>query len=153
MIGYPDEIDCIWVGSDSNGFVAAFVTAGFGCIPWGALKDAVLPIENIELSLAELPSISDANLLISYPRPDDFIALAQKGLFVYDWPDVHRVERDYARKYEKVAAPTNPVLMQKLPPLLRASTAGIKFNLLFSQENFVRVEDHFQPWEIEAPSL
>jgi hypothetical protein len=106
----------------------------------------------MELLLAELPSISDENLLISYPRPDDFIALAQKGLFVYDWPDVHRVERDYTRKYEKVAAPTDPVLMQKLPPLLRALAAGIKFKLSFSQENFVRVEDHFQPWEIEARS-
>ncbi|MBY3136110.1 hypothetical protein [Rhizobium laguerreae] len=152
MTKYPSGMDYVWIGSDKDGFLAAFVTGGFGSIPLAALEDAALPLENVEPLLAEMPSVSKANLLVSYPRPDDFIAIAEKGFFVYDWADTHRVERDYTRKYEMVAAPTSPVPLQKLPSLLQVSARRIKFNFPFSEEILINIKDNFQPHEICAPT-
>ncbi|MBY5462919.1 hypothetical protein ELG97_00955 [Rhizobium leguminosarum] len=109
-----------------------------------------MPLENVDALLADLPSISESNLLVPYPRPDDFIAIAQKGLFVYDWPDVHRLERDCTRKYEKVAAPSNPASLQKLPTLLQVSAGRMKFVLSFSEESFIDIDDNFEPHEISV---
>lgn len=44
------------------------------------------------------------------PRPDDFVELAEQGLFVYDWTDIHRKRKDYLHAYELVAVPSGAML-------------------------------------------
>lgn len=39
----------------------------------------------VEVLLMALPVIADVNLRVIVPRPDDFLDMACRGLYVYDW--------------------------------------------------------------------
>jgi hypothetical protein len=121
---YPFGLDCVWLAADRNGHVGAFVTAGFGPIPARALIYEQGSIEDIEGCVNELPRVSLARLLISGDVPS-FIAMAERGLFVFDWQHVHRSLRDYTRKYEPVAAPVNPIMTADLPGRLVGFAASV----------------------------
>ena len=85
---YPEDIDCIWIGMDQNGTLAAFVTAGVAPIPTLVLNSYLIKLENIEQILIEqFPVTGEANLKVNLPRPDDFIAISKRGFFVYDWDE------------------------------------------------------------------
>lgn len=129
--GYPIGEDIIWLATDGE-HIAAFVTAGRGPIPVPVFE-AVKSLEEAEVVAMELPVICSSKVMVSVPRPDDFIALASRGLFVYDWSDFHKAERKYLRKYELVAVPVTPVSISMARPLfsrlaravvLPASTIG-----------------------------
>jgi len=94
---HPEGIDCIWLASDREGHVDAFITAGVGLIPAEALSSVHMPVEDIESRLFQLPPVSQVRLLVSVKRPDDFIDLAERGAFVYDWPDINRTAREALR--------------------------------------------------------
>lgn len=100
---YPEGIDCAWVATDRLGHLAAFVTAGDGPIPSNLLSDRNTDIFEIETLLRELPRISEVNLLKQLKRPDDFIELAEKGIFVFDWVDLR------GGGYELIAVPATPI--------------------------------------------
>src|SRR5215472_14947016 len=89
---YPINLDCVWIASDRDEHCAAFVTAGVGPIPALVLNNTAksVLIESIWEAILRLPKVSTCRLLVSVPRPDSFIAMAERGLFVYDWSDVHR---------------------------------------------------------------
>ena len=87
-IQYPTGIDTIWIACDRDSRVAAFITGGEGPIPHDALSQTQCA-PDIESSLLLLPSTSEAHLLVHFPRPSSFLELAKRGLFVYDWQDVH----------------------------------------------------------------
>lgn len=53
-------------------------------------------VESGEESALALPEISGFDLLTHVHRPDDFIAFARRGLFAYDWSDVHRPAPKYS---------------------------------------------------------
>ncbi|MGJ4962368.1 hypothetical protein [Bradyrhizobium sp. HKCCYLRH3061] len=90
------------------------MTAGAGPIPATALNVNHTPIEDIEQHLLRLPIVSSARLLVRVPRPDSFIDLAERGLFVYDWTDVHRSIANAKRMYELVAVPASALLPDRL---------------------------------------
>ncbi|QDQ28068.1 hypothetical protein FNU76_17910 [Chitinimonas arctica] len=117
---YPDGLDCVWLASDRNGHLGAFVTGGIGPIPVSVLGTTLLAIEEIEGVVCELPPISEVRLLVQMKRPFDFIAMAQRGFFVYDWRDVHRTVHELTHSYEAIAFPSNPITMEMLPEPLRA---------------------------------
>lgn len=97
---YPKGIDCIWIAMDQNGSLAAFVTAGFAPIPTLVLNSSLVELESIEQILIEqFPVIGEANLIVNLPRPNDFIAISKRGLFVYDWDDNQQ-------KYILISTPT-----------------------------------------------
>jgi hypothetical protein len=54
-------------------------------------------------------------LLVALKRPDDFVDFAERGLFAYDWSDVHRARRDEISAYELIAVPTSPINVAQLP--------------------------------------
>lgn len=116
---YPQGVDCAWPAVDKFGNVAVFITAGEGPIPRDAIVGSALPLEAMERMLMELPVTSEWRLSISVPRPDDFIALASRGLFVYDWQDLHRSLSDRTRAYDLIAEPTSPISVGLLPDGLR----------------------------------
>ncbi|RTL43030.1 MAG: hypothetical protein EKK49_00540 [Rhodocyclaceae bacterium] len=119
MREYPDGLDCVWLATDRNGHLGAFVTGGSGPIPVSATSDSSFPIEDIEAAVCELPQISETRLLVQMKRPDDFIDIAQRGFFVYDWRDVHRTTHDSTHVYEPVAVPLNPITLDALPESIR----------------------------------
>lgn len=108
---YPDGIDCVWVASDKFGRVGAFITAGVAPIPKFALDNEV-DILGVEGRLLELPAISTAIVVCDVPQPDDFIALASRGIYVYDWTDIARIKKQEINAYELVALPENPIYMK-----------------------------------------
>jgi len=109
------DIDMPWVAVDAAGRLAVFTTAGEGPVPASALNASAAA----EAAIAELPIFGGNKLLVAYPRPDDFIAFAERGLYAYDWCDVHRTTGASSGCYELVAVPLRPVLISELPEGLR----------------------------------
>lgn len=116
---YSERGDCVWLASDGEAHLGAFIPAAIGPIPTEALNSIIVPIEDVAGRVNELPSMSQAQLLVSVKRPDDFVDLAERGMFLYDWTDIHRRAREALRVYEPVAAPTKPITISSLPSVLR----------------------------------
>lgn len=147
---YPDGIDCVWLASDRAGHLGAFVTGGVGPIPIQALTCEDAPVENIEELVCDLPNASTARLLVSIKRPDDFIELAERGVFVYDWSDVHRTARESIHAYEPVAAPVNPITVDMLPVELANVAKALKFgDISFTDGQPLDVRAHMKCHEGE----
>lgn len=130
---YPEGIDCVWIASDQDGHLAALVTAGVAPIPIDILNNPVVDIQDIEQLICNLPKITKSNLVIQVPRPDDFIDMAERGFFVYDWHDVHRTESDKTNLYELIATPNIPIQLNVLSNQLADLAKKIKFtNISFT---------------------
>ncbi|WP_273668671.1 hypothetical protein [Janthinobacterium fluminis] len=142
---YPVGVDCVWLASDAAGNLAAFVTGGEGAIPSSVLSNNSIQIEDVEMSICGLDVVSDARLLVPMPRPDDFIDIAKRGIYVFDWQDVSRISRNRIGMYEKIAIPTNPIGLEILPNDLRNLAESVKFvSLFFSEYSRVDVEMLFE---------
>jgi hypothetical protein len=108
-------IDCAWLAADSTGQVAIFTTAGEGPVPEAALS----AIETLEANVHLLPEVSAFELLVSIKRPEDFVAFASRGLFAYDWSDIHKTAVNTLNAYELLARPISPITVAELPASLR----------------------------------
>lgn len=140
---YPDGIDCVWLASDRDGHLAAFVTAGVGPIPIQILSDEGPAIEDIEEHICDMPSVSAVHLLGSIKRPDSFIKLAERGVFVYDWSDIHRIIHESIHAYEPVAVPVSPITIDMLPDDLSNIAKAVKFvDLAFADGQLLDVYVH-----------
>jgi hypothetical protein len=124
---YPDGVDCVWVASDRNDNLGAFVTGGVGPIPLQVLNRVFVSVEDIEVRLCELPKSSELRLLVSMKRPDDFICIAERGFFVHDWRDIHRTARESTHVYELIAVPLHPISVDALSEPLRTVAASVRF--------------------------
>ena len=138
---YP-RYDLTWIGSDSAGKVAAFITGGEGPIPNGIfLSVADAALEGVLLEL--LPVVGSADL--SYEGNfDTLVELCERGIFVYDWSDVHRVE-GLKRAYERYGSPTNPIHTSELPTYLKDLSIVVKFKeLRFDEAPLVRPDVFYE---------
>ncbi|WP_231408641.1 hypothetical protein [Ralstonia solanacearum] len=123
------------IGSEL-GAIGRTVAQGIGAIQ----KSVYIPIEDIEWQLCLLPIISQAELLVSVKQADDFIDLAERGVFVYDWTDINRTARDALRVYEPVAVPTRPVMTNSLPDDLSALAKVLELaDVVFSTKTAVDI--------------
>ncbi|HJR20180.1 MAG TPA: hypothetical protein VJ822_01060 [Dongiaceae bacterium] len=123
---YPDGLDCCWLASDRIGQLGVFVTGGSGPIPAQVLLPAY-PLDDLEKTLLELPKASDIDLRVRMPRPDRFVALAERGFFVFDWSDVHRTEQ-YIDEYELVALPYRPLALDQFSDDLADTARAVRFS-------------------------
>ena len=130
MNKYPLNIDCVWIATDDVGYLGAFVTAGIAPIPKGVLNNKFMDIFNIENRICELPKLLIVTLLTKIPRPDDFVEMAARGFFVYDWSDTHRTLKSSSSRYELVAVPDYPTTIVDLPSDFLELVTIIKFNNL-----------------------
>jgi hypothetical protein len=138
---YPSGMDCVWLASDRDGYVAAFITAGVGPIPSEILKSCYIPIDEIESKVCEMPRITEARLLVSVKIPDSFIDLAERGVFVYDWTDVNRTAREELKVYEQVAFPIQPIAIDILAQDLAALAKAVRFpDVVFAIDKAVNVQ-------------
>ncbi len=83
-------------------------------------------VESGEESALALPEISGFDLLTHVHRPDDFIAFARRGLFAYDWSDVHRPYSQVLGGYELQARPLRLRHLTELPAPLQAMAAATR---------------------------
>ncbi len=117
--------DWAWLATDAAGRVAIFTTAGVAPIPTAVLDQPGI-VDPAEELVSQLPPVGRAELLVSLPRPDDFVAFAERGLFAYDWADVSRV-RDRTGCYELQARPAAPISASQLGPELSAAAGLVRF--------------------------
>lgn len=115
-------IDAGWLAMDSLRQVAVFTTGGAGPIPVSAQASSP-DVEQLVRSLAE---ISECELLADINRPDDFLAFAKRGLFSYDWSDVHRTQSNCVGGYELQARPVRPLTIEQLPKALQLIATATK---------------------------
>ena len=109
---YPAGIDAAWIGRDEDGRVALFITAGEAPIPEIALAqfdNALWPEERI----AELPRLGGWKIHVTYPKMDSVLVPAERGLFVFDWSDVHRSKAERLDAYELVTSPEREVRIDR----------------------------------------
>ncbi|WP_267549797.1 hypothetical protein [Rhizobium rhizogenes] len=145
---YPADIDCMWLATDQNGQLAAFLTAGFGPIPMDALTQVHSGSGRVERLIQDMVPTSEAPLLVTVPRPDDFIDLARRGFFVFDWTDIHRTTRQKVHGYEVVAVPNEPKKLGALPHELAVLVQPVKFaGITFSTSSRLDVREYFNSVE------
>lgn len=118
---YPDQIDCVWLAVDPAGRLGAMITAGLGPIP-GNLLTGGIEVTDTEHLLLGLPVVADAQ-----PIEDarSFLELSRRGLFVYDWSDVHRSDAAASHAYELVCSPSVHLPMDDLAPELQKLASRI----------------------------
>lgn len=114
-----------------------FVSGGAGPIPALALEARRTPIEDIEGLLLELPATTNGRVVVHLQRPDDFVELARRGFFAYDWSDVHRTRSEKLGNYELIAVPEAPLVRAALPPAIARLLEGLQLNVDFGQEALV----------------
>lgn len=114
--------DIFWIASDSLQQVGMFATGGDGPIPWTARPW----IHSAEEQALMLSVVCAVELKIPYPRPDDFVALAERGFFSFDWTDVHKTSIQARSAYEMVCRPVCPLTVDQLPPFLRIAAQATK---------------------------
>lgn len=140
---YPTGADCVWIASDGSGALAAFITAGEAPIPELALGQAGLAIDDIEERILALPAVASARVLVNVPRPEGYNQLAVRGLYVYDWTDIHKTASDAADSYELVAVPSSGVPVSSLGEDLRRLAELLKFDVTFSEWPRIDVRQSF----------
>lgn len=81
-------------------------------------------------------------MLVSLPRPDDYVAFARRGLFAYDWQDIHRtIGRTF--RYELLARPDTPALVEELESAAAGLARKVQFqSLQFADSASIVVADH-----------
>ena len=115
---YPAGIDCVWLAVDRFGQVGAFVTRGEGPIPNSAHPGAVAN-PSLEEALVSLPKAAAARQLVEYKDPSTFVAMAERGVYTFDWSDVHRTNAESTGRYQLGCAPSVSLLAEAPPLNLR----------------------------------
>jgi hypothetical protein len=141
---YPEGIDCVWLASDDADRIGVFITGGSGPIPLQSLEASDVQLEFIEELVSNLPVVSSVKLLVSVPRPDSFIELASRGVFVFDWTDVHRTAKQSIGKYELVAVPDHAIDSACLKGSLGSVAKNIRMRTAkFSRDINIDVRSEF----------
>lgn len=117
-----DGIDAAWLAIHALNQVAIFTTGGEGPVP----ETAIASVASAEASVWSFAETSGYKLRTTVLRPDDFIAFAKRGLFAYDWSDVHRVASACKGAYELQALPLSPLLLSELPASVRALASATR---------------------------
>ena len=76
--------------------MGVFTTAGTGPIQKACLAEAEV-LDQIWDAIRSLPEVTENELVVTVPSPDDFIEFAKRGLFSLDWTDVYRAKNETSR--------------------------------------------------------
>jgi len=140
---YPAHIDCVWIASDCDGYLAAFITAGIAPIPVSVLDGRFMDNDDIERSFYDLPRISQSHVHVTAPRPDSYVEIAERGFYAYDWLDIHWSTRHEKHVYERVATPFHPVHLTDITgPLLDYVQAVRLARLSFVNVHTIDIQQH-----------
>jgi hypothetical protein len=138
---FPHGWDYAWLATDSEGHVGIFTNAGEGPIPIALL--AVREVaDRAETLINGLPERGGASILVSLPRSDDFLGFAKRGLFAYDWRDVHRTSHP-THNYELLARPASPLPIQETNADIEMLARIVRLaSLRFSASSCIPVSEH-----------
>jgi hypothetical protein len=118
-------IEFSWLAIDEVGHVGLFTTAGEGSVPGSALPQSDEDYE-LEDEVLELRESSQCKLHISYARPDDYVSVAKRGIYAFDWTDAHKTQSLCTRRYSLVGEPDSPLMASDLPLRLQERACATK---------------------------
>jgi len=147
---YPTNFDVVWFGRDVDGRVAGFTTGGIGPVPQAVLDQKVM-VGDMERQFRAAPVVGSAEMLRKFPRPDDYVAIAQRGGFAYDWSDAVRTKAERTGRYELVSKPTKPVRTSEIPVDIALMMVHLPTRFAESLALDIRVlvpcaEPSWEPW-------
>jgi hypothetical protein len=129
-----------WFAVDATGHVCHFSTAGSGPVPLSVLDrlDAAKTdaLWSLGRRLLTLPVIGAATGHLP-GRIDDWLELARRGLFSFDWPFPSLWSRYIEHSYRRAATPSVPLEIVTLSPELQrlirlVEFPGVRFGALES---------------------
>lgn len=120
-----------WLGSDENGCVALFSTAGAGYAPTEFLRDTEAHDTAIEALLA-LPASTETKLapVLAPNLTNTWKLVAERGLYAFDCDPS-------GGPYRLVAVPVVPSRLHALPKEVASVAARIKLALRFESQTTV----------------
>jgi len=136
-----EGLDCVWIASDQDENVGAFVTFGSGPIFSKAVRNDWLDFEAIESAVLDLCVTSeyvDSDYVSAWPMGcSPYSEILERGFFVYDWlgGDV----------YQLMGIPINPISVTALPRPLRMLALSASLQLSFSTTPVVDPSTMFIP--------
>jgi hypothetical protein len=112
-----------WFAVDADGHVGHFSTAGYGPIPKSVLRHYG-QIKKLNEHLLALPVNGEAQGHLP-GTIDDWLEMARRGLFSYDW-------QHWKGPYRRAATPSSPLTVDHLPTALQAAVkvvhlTGVRF--------------------------
>jgi hypothetical protein len=124
-----EEFD--WTCCDVEGFCGYFSTAGVGIVPRPLLAK-LDDFQNVADDILSLPARGDAVFDSKGTKPIfDWIEIAKRGFFAYDWSRADRV-------YRLLATPSVPLRVNDIPTdSLRTLTELVRMELAFSRVSSV----------------
>jgi len=131
---YPEGADAEWFGIDALGYLGRFTTGGAGPVPQIVIE-AKLPwfYETNNLGVS-----SRVEMLKELPRPDDFLDLSKRGIYGFDWDDVHRTKKDSRNRYELISKPFSPILFNEIQEFFSQNRPAVTFeNIEFNSSNWI----------------
>jgi hypothetical protein len=129
----PIGLDYAWLACDAVDFVARFTNAGQGPVPVAVLAKRELA-DQAEMLMRNLPFVGGHEMQVELPDPTDFIRIAHRGLYAFDWQDAHRTT-NHSGCYEIVSRPLRPLRAEELPPELRRLAELVRFDALRFADN------------------
>ena len=135
-------IEYSWLAVDEVGYVGLFTTAGEGPVPETALPKSERDLETEE-RIHELRECSECELHIQYPRPDDYISTARRGIFSFDWAEINETKSGHMHRYRLIAEPKSPLKLSDLPLEFQKRASATRISgVLFrnSSETGVKVQ-------------
>ena len=134
-----EMIDCAWLACDTFGRLAVLITAGCGPVP-AAVFEGPVDIFDIEERLCALPYNGTIRLRLSATDVPSFTALAERGLFVFDWSDIHKVGANQTNAYELMATPSAPRHLPDLADDLRRTAERVRLDVDLMQTEWLTIE-------------
>lgn len=126
-LNYPSGVDLLWVCTDRVSNVAALITSGDGPIPT-YLIESCPDLLYLEESVLRLPLMTRAELLVDVPRPDSFLAIAERGIYVFDWGEFLINPIGVHQKYRIVARPVTPLNSEFVADKVLSRASLVKFD-------------------------
>ncbi len=143
-MSYPKGLDCVWLATDSQCSIAIFITAGEAPVPSHLLQKNTSLLGAEEL-VWKLPERTEARILVKAKRPDDYLAFAKRGLFVYDWTDIHRTQSSSINMYEMVAQPVKACSLDNISSELASCIVKIAVkNFMFSENSTIDISTYIE---------
>jgi hypothetical protein len=96
-----------WLASDRDGLVAYLSTAGAGPLPQEAIEVAN-QLDDLLSKIREMTPTGEAIPIGGVLNPRDWIDVAARGFYAYDWSFSHK-------RYELVAEPCFPRRVHEIP--------------------------------------
>jgi hypothetical protein len=121
-----------WIATDDFGYIGYFSTAGVAPVPDTCLSNGIR-YDGLFENVTALPVVSQVTVIDESVRDiADWIAVAKRGLYAYDWS--RRISR-----YCIVAYPDQPANVGSLPEELRTLAIAVKFPDGFAGSNDIAV--------------